>query len=187
MLMDRVQMNRQGFLVTKPEEDRTLVYGTYSAKEAADFKPPTAPAIYWEPVNQNSINLDGKGCFVYLEESEGGKVKDTARFYWQPGAKPILSIFTEPAEKYGKNAFMITVEWSDGKGEPFNGEYIYLTDNNRDKYYFLKERIAPIDAEDDPPVDKYVYVVPEGDDPARYRVDVMDLLREKYQVEINGN
>ena len=185
MLTDRVQMSRQGFMVKKSDENRQLAYGTYSAKEAPDFVPKTGSTEYWEPVHQKVVNLEGKGCFVYLEESLEGVVVETDRFYWQPGEKPTLTIYTEPAYKYGKNAFMITVEWSDGRGEPFNGEYIYLIDNNGDKYYFLKERIAPLDAEDDPPVDLYIYIVPEGDDPARYKVDVSALLREKYQVEIS--
>jgi hypothetical protein len=186
MLRDRVQMNKQGFMVKKTDDERTLAYGTYSAKEPPDYMPKMGQAGYWEPVYQTIIDLGGKGCFVYLEESIEECVVETARFYWQPGEKQMLSIYTEPNDKYGKNAFVITVEWTDGHAEPFNGEYIYLTDNNGDKYYFLKERIAPLDTEDDPPIDQYVYIVPEGDDPARYKVEVTDLLREKYQVEISG-
>ncbi len=187
MLIDRIQTSSHGFYVRKPEEDRKLAYGLYSAKEAPDYIPNTAETEYWEPVYQKTVKIDGKGCFVYLEESEDGEVVETARFYWPHDKKTVLSIYTEPNDKYGKNAFVVTVEWTDGHAEPFNGEYIYLKDNSGDKYYFLKERIAPLDADDDPPIDQYVYIVPEGDDPARYKVDVMDLLREKYQVEISGS
>lgn len=63
MLRDRVQMNKQGFMVKKTDDDRTLAYGTYSAKEPPDYMPKMGQAGYWEPVYQTIIDLGGKRLF----------------------------------------------------------------------------------------------------------------------------
>ena len=185
MLSERIQKSSRGFSVIKNDDgaqDRRAFFGTYSFKEAPDFIPELKEIGYWRPMEDCEVIISGQGCFVYVAEKVADEVVEEARFYWSAtNGKQSLEITTSPtSKKYGEQAFEIDLKWGGGSGEPINNEYIFLKSIRGEKYNFLRKTIGGNGKTEE----KYIYIVPEGDEPDHYSVAVLPQLKEKYNVVI---
>lgn len=192
MLKERIKLSNRGFSVFRVQEsemenrnsERKLFYGLYSLKDESDVIPELREAAYWKPMNTDSENIiDVPDSYVYLVERDGENTIEEYRFFWSAtGRKPTLDISESPAGKlYGPQSYMITIRWLNGPGEQINNEYIYLKSNEGDRYHFLRKYVGDRNRSEE----SYVYVVPEGDSPQRYTIEVLPQLREKYSVSIH--
>lgn len=93
-----------------------------------------------------------------------------------------MSITTKANHKYGKGAHIITIEWVNTTGEQINGKRIYLTNEAKEKFYFLTDVIYPIKPEAKKQMDQYVYIVPEGEDASMYYVEADEFVKDRYAI-----
>ena len=185
MLSERIKKTSRGFSVVREgslDRETKAYFGTYTFKEAPDFVPELKEVSYWKPMADCEIVIGGPDCIVYVVEKRDEEVLEETRFYWSGNAsKPGLQITTSPAnKKYGDQAFEIEIIWQGGSGEPINNEYIFLKSIRNEKYYFLRKIIGGNGKVEE----RYIYIVPEGDDPENYSVAVLPELNEKYNIVI---
>lgn len=186
MLKDRIRMTSDGFQILKEaDSDRSASFGVYTLAEDPNTVPDSlTPAAYWDPLYAPEQKIKGSYACVYVREEAAGNVVEETRFIWIKGDKKLhLTIDVSENRKYGNNAYMITITWDNSEGEKINHKYIFLRSKKTgDKFYFLNRCIQPL--EDSKEVeDKYVFVVPEGDDPEEYFVDVLPELLMRYDIE----
>ncbi len=188
MIKDRVQITDSGFsLLEDPNEKRIPKFGFYTFKEAPDVVPELTEMRYWNPAESYEVPVQGSGCFVYVCEMVGEEQVEDYTFYWSRSkAKPKLEISVTPGNAgfgkgYGPNSYVITIAWPDTAGEEINNEYIFLRSNRGETFQFRRKLIRPKEGGKRPEA-KFIYIVPETDDPANYRVDVLPKLKEKYNV-----
>ena len=182
MLSDRIQKTARGFSIIKDgesEDGRKAFYGIYMLKDAPDFKPELVEAAYWMPMSDSEIQISAPGCFVYAVEKQNDKIVDETRFYWSAASsKPTMTISVDAAnKKYGKQAYVIDIKWN---GEPINNEYLFLESTRGERFRFLRKIIGGNGKTEE----RYIYIVPEGDDPDNYSVSVLPQLKEKFNVVI---
>ncbi|MDO4322288.1 MAG: hypothetical protein Q4C61_07145 [Lachnospiraceae bacterium] len=186
MLKDRIVRTAAGFQVLREKngEDRQLYYGEFSLKDRRDADIPLREIRYWDPADAYETLIKKPKCYILVVEKENGEIVGSHRFFFSVSrGKPTLRISIKPKRKYGKNAHMITIEWVECNAESINSQYIYLTDQDGEKYYFLKELIQPLEPDGKRLMDQYVFTVPEGHKPEEYYVEVDPLVREKYSIE----
>lgn len=183
MLADRIQKSNKGFSVIKDGGGtKKVYYGTYTLKEEPWVIPEVEEMNYWKPMDNSSEIMLEKDCFVYVAEKDGDEAVEESRFYWSAAEKkPGLEIVTNPASrKYGEQAFEIVVTWTGGPGEPINNEYIYLQSQKGEKYSFLRKTVGRVGVTEE----RYIYIVPEGQNPDDYFVSYLPQLKEKYSIII---
>jgi len=183
LLKDRVQITESGFKVFHENETRELFYGFFTLKDDPDEDAEMQPTSYWDPVNTFVIPIEKKQCFVEVAEKENGRIVERYRFYFSKNkSKYELSITTKANHKYGKGAHIITIEWVNTTGEQINGKRIYLTNEAKEKFYFLTDVIYPIKPEAKKQMDQYVYIVPEGEDASMYYVEADEFVKDRYAI-----
>lgn len=186
MLKDRITVTSVGFQVLqeKGRENRKLYYGEFSLKDRRDADISLQEIRYWDPADAYETLLKKPKCYILVVEKEDGAVVESHRFFFSVSrSKANLRISVKPKRRYGKNAHMITIEWVECNAEPINSQYIYLTDRDGEKYYFLKELIQPLEPDGKHLVDQYIFTVPDGHKADEYFVEVDPLVRQKYSVE----
>lgn len=188
MIQDRIQKSERGFfLLAEQDTEKTPYFGIYTMKDEPECMPELTEMRYWDPAESYEIPLKAPGCFIYICEQVNGEVVEEHRFYWSPReAKPRLEISVAPGNSgigkgYGKGSYVITVSWPDNGGDMINNEYIFLRSNSGDKFQFRRKYIMPAEGAKRPEA-KFIYIVPETDNPDNYSVDVLPQLREKYNV-----
>ena len=143
------------------------------------------PTKYWDARQQVTTRIQQSHTFVLVVETCDGKIVDSCRLYYPENTEKYdLKITTESKPRYGKNAYMITVEWpEDCEPEEIGTQYIYLIDNNGVKYPFLTDVIRAKDGRRQ--IAQFVYEVPDGRSPGEFRVEADPLLGQKYEIEIS--
>lgn len=191
MLKDRFFQNGKFFYVSKEkaDTDKNLFYKFFSLEDDVENLENLEPMNYWDPrtEQESKVNL-GKNCYVLLVEKERDKVCEKEWFYVNSeGACKGLLITGKKAKKYGKNAYMITIEWtSEEEAEAINSRYIYLYHTGKkEKLYFLQELIAPLDPYGKKRIDQYIFELPEEECLDNYNVQVEPIVEKQYQVEID--
>lgn len=137
---------------------------------------------YWEAGTAHTTTVKNN-TFLLVVETENGEITDSCRLYYPNNAQHrTLYIRTDKNKKYGKDAYVITIEWPDDiEPEDIGSQYIYLQDTERNRYYFLTDVIAPLE-NSKKQIDQYVYEIPEGKNAADYEVAVDELLKQKYDI-----
>lgn len=184
MLKDRIKITGTGFRVFwDGESQRRVYYGEFTLKDGEEDEVSMTETAYWDPVRAAEVILDKNQCFIAVTEKEDDKVVEEYRFFFSNrNNKPELAITMKPKRAYGKNAYMITVEWVECKAEPINSRYIYLTDAGKEKYGFLKKWIEPLEPDGKRLLDRYVFALPQGEKIENYSVEVDPLVRQKYRI-----
>lgn len=194
MLKDRIKFTQNGFSVIRDLAfDRKAVFGFYSLDKDPETIPEHLQEIkYWDPLDATEKDIPEQMPCVYVAEKEEEHVVEEARVIkTRQGHKPILQIRVEPNKKYdprkerGKKAYMITIAWPDSQGENINSGYIFLAGPGGEQFPFLKDVIAPLSGHSRPE-DQYVYILPEGTDPQEYHVEILPILRDRYQIMFSG-
>lgn len=186
MLKDRVKITSSGFLVypdTETEEQKTVCYGEFSLEDRPDQLPELKKTEYWYADTACSTRIEKNGCFIVVAEKSGDRVVDTYRFYFPQNAlRSTLYVTTEENRKFGKNAYVITIEWpEDTEPEPINAQYIYLADKKGNRYYFLTDVIRPL-KDSGKQYDQYIYTVPDNLSAKDFFVEADPLIRGKYNI-----
>lgn len=190
MLKDRIKLTQNGFSVIRDSaSDRKALFGFYGLDKDPETVPDDLREIkYWDPLDATEKEIPEETPCVYVVEKEEDRVVEEARIIkTRPGQKPVLQIRVEPNKKYdprkerGKKAYMITVAWPDSPGEKINSGYIFLAGPGGEQFPFLKDVIAPLSGHSQPE-DQYVYILSEGMDPRGYHVEILPILRDRYQI-----
>ncbi len=183
-LKDRVQMTENGFKIFPDASlQRTLYFGEFSLKMGAEEDAVLSQIEYWEPIKNREIIPSRPKTFVEIAEKEGDIIVERHKFFFAGrGGKNELIISRKRVKKYGKRAYMVTIEWKDCPSEPINSDYIYLTNDKNEKFYFLTEFIEAQEPDSNKLLDKYIYTVPEGEDENSFYVEVDPLVKNKYSV-----
>ena len=188
MLTDRITKSNEGFHITKEKNappERKVFFGIYSFKEDAGFIPVLQEINYWKAMSEEiKVDEEKQEALIYVVEKNGEKIEDEARFYWSRMAgsnEPKLIIRTSRADKkYGEQAFQIDLIWQSKNGEPINNDYFYVKSVSGEQYHFLRRTIGGKGVNEE----QYIYIVPTGDNPNNYTVEVHPLLKEKYKIII---
>ena len=191
MLKDRFFQNGNFFYVSKEKSDteKQLFYKFFSLEDDIEDLEGLRPLNYWDPrAEQDSRVALEMNRYILLVEKEGERISEKDWFYAESGdAGKGLEITRKKAKKYGKNAYMITIEWtSEEEAEAINSRYIYLYHTGKkEKLYFLQELIAPLDPYGKKRMDQYIFELPETDSPDDYKIQVEPIVKKQYQVEID--
>lgn len=191
MLKDRFFQNGNFFYVSKEKAatEKKLFYKFFSLEDDIENLEGVRPLNYWDPcAEQDSRVALEANRYILLVEKEGERVAEKDWFYAKAGdAGKGLVITVKKAKKYGKNAYMITIEWtSEEEAEAINSRYIYLYHTGKkEKLYFLQELIAPLDPYGKKRIDQYIFELPEADSLDDYDIRVEPIVRKQYQVEID--
>ena len=186
-LKERIKKRDNFFYVIKDNNSNRKVY--YAQIKLEDN--PEAPVSYieieyWNGASAFEVKLsDTCSSFVSVIEKENDTVVEKEEFYYTPFEESCeLAITVEKARKaYGVNAFMISIEWIDGRAEPIHNRYIYLEHTNTgEKFYFLKETIEADNPDARRLVAQFITRLPDGQDIDEYRVVVAPVVREKYNI-----
>lgn len=190
MLKDRVFLSSNKFYVAKAAADsrRTLHYRIFSLADDWMDMSRLTPMPYWNPKDElhTRIPLDD-GQYVLLVEMENQQTIERHAFYHAGSVsiKQDLDIVVSKNKKYGRNAYLITIEWSgDEEPEPINSRYVCLKNGRGDRFYFLQETLTPLEPFGKRKMDEYVFELPEGDQVENYSIDIHPLVKERYRISI---
>ena len=184
MLSERIEITESGFLI-KPngDADTEAFYGFFSLKDSLGATIHMKKVRYWEPLDAHIEKIDKPQTYIRVEERKNSEVVESYEFYFQRAKRHnALSISVRPERRYGKGAYLITIEWEQGRGEAINSDYIWLCGKNKKRFHFMRDLITPLKPDAKRPLDQYVYIVPENENPADYYVEVHPLVRKRYQV-----
>lgn len=191
MLKERIRVSSGFFYVIRDMagDEKKLFYKFFSLENDMEDLSGLVPLRYWEPNNEEDTRIPvEKGCFVLLVEKEDKRVVERSWFYSSDEVqKGELAIVVKKNKKYGKNAYMITVEWTKEEDPvAINSRYIFLKNRLRkEKYYFLTDQIFPLNPYGKKRIDQYVFELPENESLDDYMICVEPLVRERYSISID--
>lgn len=184
-LEERVSMSANGFQVVKDSTESTkkAYYNLFTLQDAEVEKNRKNPVTYWSPYETSTYTAkDGEFVCVW-EIDEDGNIEEYNFCYSGGGAKPRISWGFESAPKYGTNAYMLTIEWTDNKFEKINRKHMWLYHRKSGrKFNFLKEILYPLEPGNRIKKDQYIITLPSDVAIDELIVGASDLLRQKYSL-----
>lgn len=186
MLSERVEITEKGFKVkpdtTPGSEGRRAFYSYFELKNPPGDVLEEKEVKYWDPLNGHIEEVKKRTFIRVVEKNEDETVDSYAFFFSHITRRETLNIRTKREPRYGRRSYLISIEWEEGRAEAISCEYIYLRGRQGEKYHFMRDIIYPMIPDAKKPMDKYVYTVPEGDNPQNYYVEVDPLVKAKYRV-----
>lgn len=182
-LKERVSISANGFQVVKDGEESTkkAYYNVFTLQDATIEKNRNNPITYWSPYEASTYTVKDGECVCVWEIDEQDRVEEYVFCCSAGNVQPRITWKFEAAPKYGQNAYMLTIEWSDNRFEKIHRKHMWLYHKKSGrKFNFLKEIIYPLDIGDRIKRDQYIVTLPAGESIDQLSVEADELLRKKY-------
>lgn len=178
-LKERVIFSGGHFHILSADDKRKIYYGYIFYKDGKNFKPSMNEVCYWDLMDACEVKIEHTGCFLYLEERKNDSIVDSYKCYLPTLRKGTLRMVLDKRcrFKYGKQTCRITITWENCKAEPIHRDYIWLEDNDNNRYPFAVDCIEPLENNKTELKDQYIFIIPDGkqmkDFSLKYDLDIL--------------